>query len=203
MDTGGRMPLYLISPSQYITAPAKDAKITPQNFMALRRALSLSPSVGLLYVGMTISSQVAKRGATFKLGHYPLQIIFHHPSQPQSGIGAVRGQPLERRPVSPPHCNMRQEGRHPKLTIAVDKPAEIRKHVRVAIRNSLEAIKRNLSRRGDPRNHRRLHIHQHRLMLLRQAALLVGARHAVQRYQPKSVRTPSSESFSRTRINDL
>src|SRR5579872_4443497 len=51
------MPLYLINPSQYITAPAKVPKITTQNLMAFRRVRSLSVSAGLLYVDMAISSQ--------------------------------------------------------------------------------------------------------------------------------------------------
>src|ERR1700758_1449383 len=104
--------------------------------------------------------------------------------QPTRRFSAVFPQALHRRPILRPHRNMRHQRRHPQLSYSIDKATEVRNLIQISIRNSLEAIKRNIPLCRNPRHSRGLHTPQHRLVLLRQPAFLIRPSHVIQRNQP-------------------
>ena len=101
------------------------------------------------------------------------------------------------------HCGIGKEGRHAKLTFAIDEGAEVRKMVIVPIRNSLEAIKRDTPCSSHPRNSGRLHVRQHRLISFGETALLISARHVVQRNKPIAARVICDKMLTSAGVDNL
>src|SRR5271157_3473741 len=103
------------------------------------------------------------------------------------GLPAIFAHPHQCGPAPRPKSGKNEEPGQLKLPILRDKAIEIRQLVSIAVADSLHAIKRNAAHLGQPRNPRRLHVHQSSSVGGSQAQLLGRIRDSGTGHQPTIV----------------